>query len=109
MCFYGDNQVSHALTIAQLTKHQRKELVPTCEVLHVFVACILANKIIEVIPVEKGYKLSENVLVLIHMQTILVAKIQKSSPLTQKISVTNYISFISKNTQRFLVDSNVSQ
>jgi hypothetical protein len=76
MCLYGDNQVSHALTIAQLAKHQRKELVPTCEVLHVFVAGILANKIIEVIPVEKRYQLSENVLVLIHMQTILAAKIQ---------------------------------
>ena len=62
-----DNQVSHALAITQLSKHQRKELVPTCEVLHVFVAGILANKIIEVIPVEKRYQLSENVLVLIHM------------------------------------------
>ncbi|MBO7138065.1 MAG: hypothetical protein J6V92_06330, partial [Bacteroidaceae bacterium] len=30
----------------------------------------------------------------------------KSSPLTQKTSVTNYISIISKNTWRFLVDSN---
>ena len=59
------------------------------------------------IPIEKCYQLSENVLVLIHMQTILAAKIQKSSPLTQKISVTNYISIISKNDQRFLVDSNV--
>ena len=84
MCLNGDNQITHALAIAQLAKHQRKKLVPTCEVLHVFVASILANKIIEVIPVEKCYQLSENVLVLIHMQTILAAKIQKSSPLTQK-------------------------
>jgi len=52
---------------------------------------------IEVIPIEKCYQLSENVLVLIHMQSILAAKIQKSSPLTQKFSVTNYISIISKN------------
>ena len=70
MCLYGDNQVSHTLAITQLSKHQRKELVPTCEVLHVFVTSILANKIIEVIPVEKCYQLSENVLVLIHIQTI---------------------------------------
>jgi len=41
------------------------------------------------------------------MQTILAAKIQKSSPLTQKTSVTNYISIISKNAWRFLVDSNI--
>ena len=40
------------------------------------------------------------------MLTILAAKIQKSSPLTQKTSVTNYISIISKNAWRFLVDSN---
>ena len=63
MCLYGDNQVSHALTVAQLAKHQRKELVPTCEVLHIFVTSIFANEIIEVIPVEKSYQLSENVLV----------------------------------------------
>jgi len=31
------------------------------------------------------------------MQTILAAKIQKSSPLTQKFSVTTDISIISKN------------
>ena len=106
MCLYGDNQVSHALTIAQLSEHQRKELLPTCEMLHIFVASIFANEIIEVIPIEKCYQLRENVLVLIHMLTILAAKIQKSSPLTQKTSVTNYISIISKNAWRFLVDSN---
>ena len=108
MCLYGDNQVSHALTIAQLSEHQRKELVPTCEMLHIFVASIFANEIIEVIPIEKCYQLRENVLVLIQMLTILAAKIQKSSPLTQKTSVTNYISIISKNAWRFLVDSNVA-
>ena len=58
------------------------------------------------IPIEKCYQLRENVLVLIHMQTILAAKIQKSSPFTQKKHVTNYISIISKNAWRFLVDSN---
>ena len=76
MWLCGDNQVSHALAITKLTKHQRQQLVPISEVLHVFVAGILANKIIEVVPVEKCYQLSENVLVLIHMQTILAAKIQ---------------------------------
>ena len=33
-------------------------------------------------------------------------KVTKSSPLTQEISVTNYISIISKSAWRFLVDSN---
>ena len=76
MRLYGDNQVSHVLAITQLSEHQCKELVPTCEVLHVFVATILADKVVEVIPIEKCYQLSENGLVLIHMQTILAAKIQ---------------------------------
>ena len=49
MCFYGDNQVSHALTIAQLAKHQRKELVPTCEMLHITVSSILVNDVTELV------------------------------------------------------------
>lgn len=105
MRLYGNNQVSHAFSITQLPKHQRKTLIPTCEVFHVYVSIIHANKIIEVIPVVKCYQLSENVLVLIHMQTILVAK-KISSPLALKISVTDYISTVSKGVSRFLVDSN---
>ena len=49
MCLYGDNQVSHALTIAQLPEHQRKELVPTCEMLHITVTSILINDMTELI------------------------------------------------------------
>ena len=79
MCLYGDNQITHALAIAQLAKHQRKKLVPTCEVLYVFVASIFANEIVETIPIKKCYQLSEDVLVLIHMQAILAAKIQIKS------------------------------
>lgn len=44
--------------------------------LHVFVAGILANEVVEVIPIKECYQLSEDVLVLIHMQTILAAKVQ---------------------------------
>ena len=76
VCLNGDNQVTQALAIAQLTKHQRKELVPTCEVLHIFVTSIFTNEIVEVIPIKECYQLSEDVLVLIHMQTILAAKVQ---------------------------------
>ena len=47
MCFYGDNQVSHTLAITQLSEYQCKELVPTCEVLHIFVASIFANEIMK--------------------------------------------------------------
>ena len=69
VCLNGDNQITKTLTIAQLTEHQRKELVPTCEVFNVVVASILSNNTVELTTVEKGYQLSEDVLVLIHMQT----------------------------------------
>jgi hypothetical protein len=61
MCLYGDNQVSHALTIAQLAKHQRKEMVPTCEVLHIEVTSILVNDVTELVIVQELYQLSEDV------------------------------------------------
>jgi len=41
--------------------HQRKELVPTCKVLYVFVTSILSDEIIEVIPIKECNQLSENV------------------------------------------------
>ena len=49
MCLYDDKQVSHTLAITQLTKHQRKELVPTCEVLHIAVTSILVNNVTELV------------------------------------------------------------
>ncbi len=49
MCLYGDNQVSHALTIAQLAKHQRKELVPTCEMLPITVSSIPVTDVTELV------------------------------------------------------------
>ena len=61
MCLYGDYQVSYALTIAQLTKHQRKELVPTCEVLHIIVTSILFNDVTKLVIVQELNQLCENV------------------------------------------------
>ena len=76
VCLNGDNHITQALAIAQLTKHQCKELVPTSEMLHVFITSIFTNEIVEVIPVKERNQLSEDVLVLIHMQTILAPKVQ---------------------------------
>ena len=61
MCLDGDNHITQTLAIAQLAKHQRKELVPTCEVIHVFVPSILTDEIVEVIPVKEGSQLSKDV------------------------------------------------
>ena len=45
--------------------------------LDVFVTAIFADEVVEVVPAKESYQLSEHVLVLIHMQTILAAKVQK--------------------------------
>jgi len=49
MRFNSENQVAKALTVAQLAKHQCKELVPACEVLHVAIASILAGNVAELV------------------------------------------------------------
>ena len=76
VCLNGDNHITQTLAIAQLAKHQREELVPTSEVLHIFITSIFTNEVVEVIPIKECNQLSKDVLVLIHMQTILAAKVQ---------------------------------
>ena len=61
MCLCGDNQVSHAFAITQLSEHQRKELVPTCEMFHVAVSFILVNDVTELVKVQELYQLREYV------------------------------------------------
>ena len=61
MRFNGDYQVTQTLSIAKLTKHQRQQLVPTSEMLDILVTVILADEVIEVIPIKEIYQLSENV------------------------------------------------
>jgi hypothetical protein len=61
VCPNSDNKITQTLAIAQLAKHQRKELVPTCEVLHIFVTSILSGEIVEVISVKESNQLSEDV------------------------------------------------
>ena len=49
VCLNGDNQITQTLAIAQLTKHQRKELVPTCEVFLLTVSIVLVNNVTELV------------------------------------------------------------
>ena len=49
VCLNGDNQITQTLAIAQLTEHQRKELVPTCEVFHITVPIVLVNNVTELV------------------------------------------------------------
>jgi hypothetical protein len=77
MSLQNSYQVTQALAITKLPKHQSKELVPASEVLDITVTRVFASQIIEVIPVEKCHQLSKNVFVLIHMRSVvLTAKIQ---------------------------------
>ena len=89
MCFKSNNQVTKTLAITQLAEHHCKQLVPTGEVLHITIAIILANVVVELSPVQKSGKLSENVFVLEHSsQLYLAAKLQ------------NQVRFISKTCLR---------
>ena len=53
MSFQRDNQVSQALAIGQLAKHQDEQLVPAREVLDILVTVVFADKVVEVIPIQK--------------------------------------------------------
>jgi len=57
----GDNHVAQALTVAQLTEHHNKQLVPAGEMLHVFVSAILADDVVEMVPVKECRQLGEYV------------------------------------------------
>ena len=88
MCFKSNNQITKTLTITQLAEHHCKQLVPTGEVLHIAIAIILANVVVELSPVLKSDKLSENVFVLEHSsQLYLAAKLQNQVRFISKTSV----------------------
>lgn len=65
MCFKSNNQISQTLSIAQLTKHHSKQLIPTSEMLHIAVSIILVNQMAKLVIVEKFYQLGENVFVFV--------------------------------------------
>ena len=61
------DNITQTLTITELSEHECHELIPASEALYIPITIILANKIIEVISVEKRYQLCENEFVLEHM------------------------------------------
>ena len=60
-------QHRQTLTITEFSEHECHELIPAGEALCLPITIILANKIIEVISVEKRCQLCENEFVLEHM------------------------------------------
>jgi hypothetical protein len=69
--FQSNYQVAQAFPIAKLSEHHGQQLVPAREVLYIFVAIILADKIVEVIPVYECRQLCEYELVLKHVRSRL--------------------------------------
>ena len=65
VCFKSNNQVSQTLSIAQLTKHYCKQLIPTSEMLQIVVSIILVNQMAKLVIVKKFYQLGENVFVFV--------------------------------------------
>lgn len=55
VCFDCEYQITQTLTIAQLAKHQRKELVATCEMLHILISTIFGNDAAEHTPIKERY------------------------------------------------------
>jgi hypothetical protein len=85
MSFQSNYQITETFSVAELPEHKGQKLIPTSEVLDVFVSTVLACKIVEVIPVHECNQLRENELGLEHMHSYLYkCKVTKSSPLTPK-------------------------
>jgi hypothetical protein len=53
MGFKGYYQISQTFTIGELTEHQSKQLVPTSEMLHIFVTLRLTDDVVELIPIQE--------------------------------------------------------
>lgn len=65
-----NDNITQTLTITKLSEHKCHGLIPIGEVLDISITAILANKIVEVISVEKRCQLCENKFVLEHMQSL---------------------------------------
>ncbi|OFX55634.1 MAG: hypothetical protein A2W86_07230 [Bacteroidetes bacterium GWD2_45_23] len=66
MSIKSNDQISQTISVTQLTKHHCKELIPTSEMLHIFVAIILANDAVKLASIQKRSNLSKNELILEH-------------------------------------------
>ena len=69
MGFKSHYKVSQTLTVAELSEHQCKELVPACEVLDITITVILINKATELVIVQKLYQLCEYIFVFVYLQS----------------------------------------
>ena len=60
-------EIAKTLAAAQLPEHQREQLMPACEMLHMEVAVVLVDQPSEFVVVKKSGKLCEYVFVFVHL------------------------------------------
>ena len=81
---YGTCKVTKAVTIAQLPEHHDEQLVPACEMLHVFVSFVFHYNSIKDSLRQELYELSEDIFSGVHRMTDLLLDCKgsqfKSSP-----------------------------
>ena len=71
------NQVTKTFSVAQLAEYHHKQLVPTCEMLHISVTTILLYDAVELVAIQKIHKLRENEFGIVHLPFLYeTAKIQ---------------------------------
>ena len=77
-------QITKAVTVAQLPKHHDKQLVPTCEMLHVFVSFVFHYNSVKDSLRQELYELGEDIFSGVHRMTDLLLDCKgsqfKSSP-----------------------------
>ena len=81
---YGTCKVTKAVTIAQLPEHHDEQLVPACEMLHVFIPFVFHYNSIKYSLRQELYELSEYIFSGVHRMTDLLLDCKgsqfKSSP-----------------------------
>lgn len=83
MQFQCHNHIVQAITIAKLTKHQCKMLVPAREWLNISISIVFINQVTKLILINKFNQLDEDIFIFVHV-------------LFLKKTVKDYISIISK-------------
>ena len=97
MSFNCHYKITKAFSVAKLSEHQCKQLVPTSKVLDILVALVLSYEVIELASIQWCSQLREYVFVFIHnSQSISAAKIQNQIRFIAIRLIKDYYSIFSK-------------
>ncbi len=79
-----EGQLTLRLWKEVVVEHQCEHLIPAREVLNVYVASVLSDKVVEMVPVKERGQLGENVFVIIHLPRVS-AKVKFKSVDSKKL------------------------